>query len=685
MLVSEEVEITVLNNNKKRLRDLGYDVSKDSVNIKIEHLTKGSKCEILVKCNFCNEVFKTKYCYYIKSIKNGNTSCCSKKECTTSKKKNTNLEKFGKEWASQNEKIMSKIKITNLERWGTEYAIHSEEIKNKILNNNLKKWGHDHPMKSEEVKNKIKNTNLERWGTEYVLQNKDIKEKIKETLIQKYGVDNPLKSEEIRDKSLKTKLEKYGDENYNNREKFKITILDRYGVYFTKTDQYINKLRNFSFIKYNVDHPLKSDEIRSKIKKTKLDKYGDENYNNIDKIKETSIIRWGVDSVLKNKEIREKIKETNFKKYGFYSNLSIPEIVDKRKKIFQENNNRETIEKYRNIIGDEYTIMKYEYSMFCISHIDHEFQISTKNLYDRVKISKHCEICTICNPINSNSSSYENEIIDWLESLQVKYFNKDRKILKNKELDIYLPEYNLAIEFNGLFWHSDRFKDMWYHREKTDECISKNIDLIHIYEDDWIYKKDIVKSIIKNRINKNKNKIYARQCEVLEIDKFECEKFLKDNHIQGYARSKYKFGLYYRGELVSVMTFGYRRTNSKKEFELIRFCNKIENSVLGAASKLLNHFIKHNHYKGKIISYADISMFNGGLYEKLGFKFIHKTRPNYYWIVGDKRFHRFKFNKKNLINKFKSDPSKTENEIMKEMGNSKIWSCGQIRYEIIID
>lgn len=684
MLVSEEVEIKIINNNKKRLLDLGYDVSGETVKIKVSDLTTGSKQSVDVKCDICGNLSQTMYYLYNKSLKSNGIYSCANAECTNEKKKLTNLKKFGTEWASQNKEISLKTKKTNLDRWGTEVALHSVELKNKINENNIKKWGASHPMKSDKLKFSIKKNNLEKWGFESVLQNDEVREKIKKTNLERYGVENPLQNYEIREKIKKTNLERYGDENYNNREKCLLTNLERYGKHFTQTSEYINKLKITSIEKYGEEFPSKSDLVKKKIKKTKLNRHGNENYNNIDKIKSTNLLRWGDESALKNKEVRKKIELTNLEKYGFKTNLMTEDIILKRLESSYKNNKHRCISKYEKIIPTEYQILDYDDGIFIIKHTDHEFNIGIGLIYDRLKISNECVICTKCNPLNSNSSSGENEIKKWLESIGVAVESKRRDILNGKEIDIYLEEYKLGIEFNGLFWHSDRFKNKWYHRSKTEECNLLDIDLIHIFEDDWVHKKDIIKSIIKNRIGINGIKIYARSCQISEISHKACKKFLEDNHIQGYARSKFKYGLFKDGELISVMTLGERKTNSKSEFELIRFCNKLNTTVIGSASKLLKHFINVEKYKGKIISYADISIFSGKLYEKIGFKYIHKTKPNYFWIVDGVRHHRFKYNKRKLVDKYNADIDSTENDIMKSMGYYKIWSCGQSRYEISI-
>jgi len=146
-----------------------------------------------------------------------------------------------------------------------------------------------------------------------------------------------------------------------------------------------------------------------------------------------------------------------------------------------------------------------------------------------------------------------------------------------------------------------------------------------------MFKQHIIKSIILNKLNLIQNKIYARKCVVKEVNSKDTRSFLDNNHIQGFSKSSYKLGLYYNNELVSLMTFGYRHTNSKKEFELIRFCNKINLNVIGSASKLFNYFL--NNYKideTYILSYADISLFNGHMYVMLNFKEIYLTKLNYF-------------------------------------------------------
>jgi len=332
------------------------------------------------------------------------------------------------------------------------------------------------------------------------------------------------------------------------------------------------------------------------------------------------------------------------------------------------------------VLSNDYDIIEYKEMIFNISHkvCGNIFIINNGNFNERLK-NNLC-LCTVCYPIGDNKSIKEKEIINWLKDLYIDLIESDKTILRPKHLDIYLPNHNIAIEFNGLFWHGENKVDKNYHLNKSLMCQDKGIHLMHIWEDEWIFKQDIVKSIIKNKLNVIENKIFARNCVLKEVtDSKLVRKFLDDNHIQGYSQSSIKLGLYYNSELVSLMTFGYRHTNSKKEFELIRFCNILNTNVIGASSKLFKYYL-NNYLENDILSYSDFRLFDGKMYETLGFQKIHLSKPDYFWTKNLERKHRFTFNKQKLI-KDGYDPNKTEVEIMHDRGYQRIWSCGQVRWE----
>jgi hypothetical protein len=284
-----------------------------------------------------------------------------------------------------------------------------------------------------------------------------------------------------------------------------------------------------------------------------------------------------------------------------------------------------------------------------------------------------------CPKCGHHVSAWEEEVANYLKSLGLSIIQSDRKILDGKEIDILLPDYSIGIECDGLNFHSEKYKDKNYHLLKTEECAKKGIRLIHIFEDEWVNKKNVIESMLSNIFRKSKVKIYARKCEIKDVPTKDKTKFLDENHIQGRSNSTVNLGLYYNDELVSLMTFGKPRINmggdkSEGSWELVRFCNKLNTNVIGGASKLFAKFVKDYNPK-KIITYSDKRWATGNMYQILGFINTHDSDPNYFYIIDDERKNRFNFRKSVLI-KEGYDPNKTEHEIMLNRDIYRIYDCG---------
>jgi len=438
----------------------------------------------------------------------------------------------------------------------------------------------------------------------------------------------------------------------NNKEilnqRQKETLKKKYGVnYYTEHKDFIKKQKETKYKKYG-DENYNNVE---KSKKTKLLKYNNENFNNIIKYKKTCILKYGSDNYSKSNDYKNRITK---KFISLYPRINFIEIK------------------------------KGTVIVRC-DECGNDSEVTKQLLYERNKRNHNC--CLTCNPIGFNQrSGYEKEICEFLSELNVEY-NENVKIPNsNYELDIFLPDYKIGIEFNGLYWHNELHKDSNYHLNKTILSNNNDIELIHIFEDEWIYKTEIVKSILRNRLNKIDQKIYGRKCFIKEVSSKESKNFLNENHIQGNVNSSVRLGLFYNDEMVSLMTFSKGRIimgGKKDEWELNRFVNKINTNVIGSASKLLSYFIKKYQYK-KIISYSDVRLFDGKMYEKLNFKTISSSKPNYWYVIGDKRYYRFNFNKSNLI-KEGYDSNKTEKQIMFERKIYRIYDCGNVRWELTID
>lgn len=480
----------------------------------------------------------------------------------------------------------------------------------------LEKYGVDHPLKSDIIKSKTKNTNLEKYGVEYTHQNPEIFKKVKYTWENKYGVENISQLAIIKDKKVKTSLNNFGVENPMQSEKVRL------------------KLQNTIMNLYGVDNFSKTSEYKIKVKNTLINKYGI-NYNKIIQNKLLKIRRH------KNKE--------NLYKMLNYLDLDILDI-------------------------DEYLNNKSKIKFKCkvCNHI-------IENTWNHIQQGYNCPKC---NPRVSNVSKIEKEILEYLKSIiNDQIVENDRSILNGKELDIFIPSKNIAIEFNGLYWHSEEHgKDKNYHLNKTLECERQNIRLIQIFEDEWIFKKDIVMDRLSYIIGNYTNKtIYARKCIIKEISTNEKNNFLKENHIQGKDNSSIKLGAFYNDELISVMTFSSGNIskgskNLSNIWELNRFCTKKGIRCIGIASKLLTHF-KRTYNWNEIFSYADKRWSTGKLYKKLGFELNHSTVPNYWYVKGLKRIHRFN------LRKNENDPKDIPEYIIRNKeGYLRVWDCGHYKF-----
>ena len=409
------------------------------------------------------------------------------------------------------------------------------------------------------------------------------------------------------------------------------------GGYYTCSSKCSKNKREQKFIeKYGTNTPFKSDEFKSKSKQTNLKKWGDEHFRRSEKWKE------------KNIEVeKQKRKETIFKQF----------LNENPKVISQDDKN------------------------FIIKCDIHGEVPIPKGLFANRKIMK-TEYCCECNPIDKNISGKEVLLYKMIKEFYDGEIIQSFK-LNRKEIDIYLPDLKIGFEFNGLRWHSELFLDKNYHINKTKLCLKNGIRLVHIFEDDFDDRPEILKSIILNIVNKSK-KIYARNTTIKKIEDNNLVKtFLKENHLQGFVNTNINYGLFQSNELVSLMTFSKtRKVLSKNEvdggYELVRFCNKIGNRVIGGASKLFKRFL--NDFKpNMVISYCDISWANGNLYEKLGFKNIGTTKPNYFYVINGKKENRIKYQKHKLI-KQGHDEKLTESEIMGGLGYYRIYNCGNDKY-----
>ena len=484
-------------------------------------------------------------------------------------------------------------------------------------------------LKDPRISEKARNTYKERTGFDHNMHNPESVQRVKDTTIKNYGGIG-FASKELADKVLDTFNNEHGtnitschmishDVKEIEQQRVETRIKNNGGSYIS--EEHRNKIIKFS----------KDPEVIAKRISTRRKRYGD-NYI--------------------TDEAYQKLK---LKPYKTYSNAKMIKFVKQGEGL-------------------------------CICHCDicgNDYEICQMTL--RTRLYAKQMPCTICNPIGkylfNATSNLEKELTNFIKNIYTgTIIENDRSVLNGKELDIYLPDKCLAFEFDGLFWHSEYTKENNYHLKKTEQCEKLGIQLIHIFEDEWRYKAEIVKSRIRGLIGLN-NRIFARKCLIKEVPYKDSNNFLNENHIQGNCNSKYRYGLYYNDELVSLMTFG--KSRFKDEFEMIRFCNKLNMNVIGGASKLFQHFIKNHPEIHNIISFADRRWSIGNLYKKIGFTKEYNTPVNYYYVMDYFRKNRIEFQKHKLVAEG-FDPNLSEHEIMLSRGIYRIYDCGNIKFKYTV-
>lgn len=425
-------------------------------------------------------------------------------------------------------------------------------------------------------------------------------------------------------------------------------------------------------VKCSASHPL----VQTKRNQTNLEKYGHECVFGSsmirEKIYETNTNKYGVKHPAQNIVVLGKIQQTNLERYGVASTLQVPEVKEKinvtiRKKYnkdhySQKNISNEVLEKLND---PEWLFDQHVGQKKILSQIGKELSVSECTVGNYLR-KYNIETCVY-------GGSYVQKEVENFVSQYTDIVTNSRKLIPPKEIDIYLPKYNLAIEFNGLYWHTDLFVDKFYHINKLLECKNKNIKLIQIFEDEWKYKQKIVKSILLSKLGIFDRRIFANKCNVIEANNKNVREFVDNNHIQGNCGASKYYCLYFGDELVSVASIGKSRFK-KDEYELIRYCSKINLQIVGGFSKLLKRIKKDFPV---LYSYTDLRYFNGDIYKSYG-THIKRTKPGYYWTDGVKRISRYKTQKPNIINILgdKYDETLTEEMNMKNNGFYKIYDCG---------
>lgn len=514
---------------------------------------------------------------------------------------------------------------TCLEKYGDSCVVNSEYGVQKRKETCLEKYGVDHYSKTDEYKSKYTNTVRERFGTDYPLQNEDVKAKQIATNVERYGGNSPMCNQDVKNKAQDTVNKHFGGSGLASTE-------------------LAEKIRSTLLSKYGVDNPLKSDIFK-------------------DKVRETCRERYGYDNWLKSRD-----------------------------RILSVMNDPSKIDEYMSFIDNPELYIRTHYDSPPTT-VELGEQLGIQCVYDLL------ERIDCKGLVKYHSSSIESQVTRFLKSIihDVEIEFNSRSLISPYEIDIYLPEYRFGIECNPTITHNSTRQDPWggiksyrYHYDKSMLAIQNNIFLFHIFGYEWSTKRNIICSMLRNILGKSDRRIYARNTTVKEVSSKDAHLFLVNNHRQGPIGSSVRLGLYSeQGELVSLMTFNKARTTISKnadEWELGRFCNLVDTSVVGGASKLFKHFITE-YSPNKIVSYSDVAHTRGNLYQVLGFNMVDYSGPGYVWVNYDTDEYKSRVacQKHNIQKMFNlSDDelkNKTEVQIMSEHGYVQVFDSGVIRWE----
>lgn len=456
---------------------------------------------------------------------------------------------------------------------------------------------------------------------------------------------------EVKQKKKQTQHDRYGGGVLNDpaiRERFQATMLERYGA----------------------EHAFQSSVLRSRYEETMIERYGTLYTEDMKSKKEaTCKTRFGTEHPSQCEDFKQRVAETNLKRYG----IDYPLRHAENQKRSVKARRQAYICRFDDMCADKKVTPLFDPEEYTTVFEKHPFRclVCSHEFHDTMEPGHmKCPECA------HRGSIGERELRDFLQTIyEHRMLFGDRTVIAPRELDVYIPNLQLAIEYDGLYWHNERNVGRAYHLEKTQACAKKGVRLIHIFENEWLAKRPIVESRLRNALGMS-TRIGARKCRVVELSSTAASTFMSHNHIQGSCPAKVAFGLMLGDDLVAAMTFGKARF-SDADWELLRYANVLNSTVQGGAQRLFNRFLVTHHPKS-IVTYSDKRWNTGNLYTHLGFSYSHSSSPNYFYTRdGINLESRLKYQKHKLsaiLEEF--DPQLTEPQNMLINGYNRIFDCG---------
>jgi hypothetical protein len=349
---------------------------------------------------------------------------------------------------------------------------------------------------------------------------------------------------------------------------------------------------------------------------------------------------------------------------------------------FNEKANTKTANQYV-FIHDSYKGLAKKVRAVCKKH-NKEFSVYAGSV---LEFGSGCPICN-----DHRAGSAQQVTVNLLiNKAGIATIYNDRKLLHGKEIDILIPEHNLGIEYNGLYWHSEAHKNgevngrstaKWHMRDKQ---IAANLEGVFVAHFDSSIPHEKIVNYVKFKCGKV-DRVFARKTEVIHLNKEVAQKFFDKWHIQGHAKGCQYTGLSYGGELVGAMAMSVvnseRGNTDKSRWELRRMVFSCH--VIGGASKLFKNFMKRRKDISTVVSFSDNRWFDGGVYEALGFTLVKTSTPDYAYTKGNQVFHKAQFRRSVMEKKknFDYDKDFTEAENAAANGFYRIYDCGKKKWEL---
>ena len=565
------------------------------------------------------------------------------------------------------EQIVLARKKYNLEKYGDENYCNPEKIKESLNKSNF-----NHGMNAQlKIAEKVlKMQGLYSW----ILLDDKQKEFYKNEIIRllnevKYDEEiyQELKLTKGCYNRIKTEFKIKRDKELHQKIMVR-RMNDKYGVNNSyQLNSVKEKIKQSNLERYGVKYSWQREDVKDKIKQTKFKRYGDENYRNDEKIKQTNLEKYGAEILFNSEEIKNKIKQTNLEKYGSISPFGNKDVFKK---------------------GEDTKIQKYGNK----SYVNSEKSKQTKmekygSMQNTEKINQTCREkygvewpCQLSQCINkSNSISKVNQkFAKLLESNDILF--EQEFVLKDKKYDFKIGDILLEINptythnstigcgFNG---HYENPLNKNYHLEKSKLAQENSFRCIHVFDwDDW---NKIINLLCY------KVQIYARNCEIREVNLKNSNKFLNLYHLQNACRGQLvRYGLYKDNQLIQIMTFGKPRYNKNYEWELLRLCTHKDYKVVGGSERLWKHFLKA-YTPQNVISYCDNSKFSGKVYERLGMILQEAHQPSCNWSKGKQRITQNLLNQRGADQLIGTNYGKgtSNRDIMIENKWLEVYDCGQ--------